>query len=186
MPLSKPAAREHVHTRTIECRGYRREDGLWDIEGHLIDTKTYSFENRWRGTVEAGVPVHEMWLRLTIGDDLVVREAEAATEHAPYEICPAVTPNFSALEGMRIAPGWNVRVRRLLGGVKGCTHLVELLGPLATVAYQTLAGRRRDAKPDAGKTGAPRRKPFIIDTCHAYASDGPVVEREWPDFYRKS
>ena len=36
MPLPESALREQLHTRRIECRGYRREDGLWDIEGTLI------------------------------------------------------------------------------------------------------------------------------------------------------
>ena len=40
MPLSAPAARERLHTRQIECHGYRRADGLFDIEGHSTDTKT--------------------------------------------------------------------------------------------------------------------------------------------------
>ena len=39
MPLSPAAPREHIHTRTVTCRGYRRKDGLWDIEGHLVDVK---------------------------------------------------------------------------------------------------------------------------------------------------
>jgi len=29
----------------------------------------------------------------------------------------------------------------------------------------------------------PRRKPRLIDSCHAFASDGDVVKRYWPDFY---
>ena len=57
MPLSSPVAREPIHTRRIECRGYRRADGLWDIEGHLVDTKAYAFMNRHRGEVKAGEPV---------------------------------------------------------------------------------------------------------------------------------
>ena len=185
MPLSEPSPREHIHTRSIECRGYRREDGLWDIEGHLIDRKTYSFENQWRGKVEAGVPVHEMWLRLTIDEDMVVHGAEAATDYAPYSICGAITPQFEQLKGARIGPGWTVRVRKLLGGVHGCTHLVELLGPLATVAYQTLVGQRKKRAKEA-KDGAAAEKPRIIDTCHAYASDGPVVKKAWPKFYTGS
>ena len=60
MPLSKPALRKHLHNRNIECKGYEREDGLWDIEAHLVDTKTYSFENHDRGTVASGKPVHDM------------------------------------------------------------------------------------------------------------------------------
>ena len=71
MPLPEPAPREHLHTRQIECRGYRRDDGLWDIEGTLVDTKTYGFFSHARGDVEPGQPVHNMSIRLTIDDDLV-------------------------------------------------------------------------------------------------------------------
>ena len=54
MPLPRPARRELIHQRDIRCRGYQREDGLWDIEGELIDTKTYSFANRDREGIVAG------------------------------------------------------------------------------------------------------------------------------------
>src|SRR5690606_12405498 len=57
MPLSPPVEREPIHIRTVTCRGYRRSDGLWDIEGHLVDTKAYLFESRWRGTLAPGEPV---------------------------------------------------------------------------------------------------------------------------------
>ncbi|MFQ5955759.1 MAG: DUF2889 domain-containing protein, partial [Kiloniellales bacterium] len=79
MPLSPAAAREPMHTRQIECRGYRRQDGLWDIEGHLTDEKSYAFHNQWRGEIASGEPVHDMWLRLTVDDDLLIHEAEATT-----------------------------------------------------------------------------------------------------------
>ena len=58
MPLSPPAPRRHIHTRRIECRGYLREDGLWDVDAWIEDTKTYPFESELRGTVEAGGQVH--------------------------------------------------------------------------------------------------------------------------------
>jgi hypothetical protein len=40
MDLSPPVARKLLHVRSVECRGYLREDGLWDIEGSLKDVKT--------------------------------------------------------------------------------------------------------------------------------------------------
>ncbi len=182
MPLSPAAPREHIHTRLVECRGYRREDGLWDIEGHITDVKTYSFRNRWRGEIASGEPVHEMWLRLTIDDDLLIHAAEAATDAGPYQVCPEITPNFAVLAGERIKPGFNRRVKELLGGVKGCTHLVELLGPIATTAFQTtVAARSRK-----GAQEPRRRRPGIINTCHALAEDGAVVKRLWPEFHTGS
>ena len=32
MPLTEPAKRERLHTRSIEINGYRRADGHYDIE----------------------------------------------------------------------------------------------------------------------------------------------------------
>ena len=35
-------------------------------------------------------------------------------------------------------------------------------------------------------SGDAARKPRIIDSCHAYASDGLVVKEAWPEFYTGS
>lgn len=190
MPLSPPAPREHIHTRVVECRGYRREDGLWDIEGHITDVKTYGFGNHFRGEIPAGTPVHDMWLRLTVDDRLEIHAVEAATEASPYAACPNVVPNFQRLRGLRLRPGFQKQVRDLLGGTEGCTHLVELLGPVATTAYQTVfpyRERQRHEQPAERKPAdTPRRRPSLIDSCHAFASDGEVVKRLWPGFYTGS
>jgi hypothetical protein len=190
MPLSSPDPREHIHTRTIDCRGYRRADGLWDVEGHLRDTKTYAFDNHFRGELPPGAPVHDMWLRLTVDDRLVIHAVEAATDSSPYAVCPAVAPKFQCLNGLRIYPGFQKQARDRLGGRAGCMHLLELLGPVATTAYQTIfpyRERQRAAAPAAGSAaGKPPRKPRLIDSCHAFASDGEVVKRYWPEFYTGS
>jgi hypothetical protein len=88
---------------------------------------------------------------------------------------------------LRIYPGFQKQVRDLLGGTAGCTHLVELLGPVATTAFQTVfpyrewhRSRAPESRPPAGKPG---RKPRLVDSCHAFASDGEVVKRYWPEFY---
>ena len=120
MSLSPPASRDPIHHRRIDCRGYRRADGLWDIEGHLTDTKTYPFVKSFRGELEPGEPVHDMWLRLTLDDELTVVAAQAATVAGPFAICPAITPGFAKLEGLRIGPGWRRAVQARLGGVHGC------------------------------------------------------------------
>lgn len=184
MPLSPPAAREAIHNRSYDFRGYRREDGLWDIEGRIRDSKTYDFENAHRGRVEAGEPVHEMEVRLTLNDGFEVVAAEAATHAAPFAICPAITPNFERLAGLKVGPGWREAVRKRVGGVEGCTHIVEMIYAMATVAYQTMVPvLSREDKLGSQEKGAPRKRPSLIDSCHAFASDGEVVRRSWPDFY---
>jgi hypothetical protein len=201
MPLPAPAPREHLHTRTVTCQGFLRQDGLWDIEGRIVDAKTYAFENEWRGKVGAGTPVHEMWIRLTVDDRMEIKEVAAATDHSPFQICPGILPNFQRLLGVRIGHGFTREVRSRLGGRQGCTHIVEMLQQVATVAFQTMVAERSKslrkrqaaesapaepaAAPAAGDKPAdgPRRPPLVIDTCHAWSSDGPLVQRYMPEHF---
>ena len=178
MPLSEPVSRELRHTREIVCHAYERVDGLWDLDASLSDTKTYGFPNRDRGRIEAGEPIHGMWLRLTIDRDFVVRDIEAKMDHTPFSVCPRIEPRYKALVGAKIGAGWNRHVRSLFGGTQGCTHLLEMLGRMGTVAFQAVYGRRGDRR-----NRSPDRKPWVIDGCHAWASDGPVVKTEFPDWY---
>ena len=43
MPLPARARRE-IHHRSIDMRAYAREDGLFDVEAHLVDTKPFDFD----------------------------------------------------------------------------------------------------------------------------------------------
>ncbi|PIW30647.1 MAG: hypothetical protein COW30_01745 [Rhodospirillales bacterium CG15_BIG_FIL_POST_REV_8_21_14_020_66_15] len=181
MALSKPAPRKHIHTRDIKCMGFERDDGLWDIEGRLTDTKTYSFENHDRGGIAAGEPIHDMLIRLTLTGDMVVEAAEAYTESSPFSLCGEVTDAFSRLVGLKIGPGWRKAVEEVMGGVHGCTHLRDLLmGPIAVTAFQTIyPARKKRGNPGPGK------KSPLIDSCYAFRSSGPVVKARWPEFYEE-
>ncbi len=182
MPLSRPPrSRKLLHARTVQCYGYQREDGLWDIEGHMTDVKTYSFPNQDRGgEVKAGEALHEMWIRLTLDSDLRVHDAEACTDGSPFNVCPEIAGRYKQLIGLHIKPGWNLKIKQLFHGVEGCTHLTELLGPVATTAFQTIHPRRRgEKKPMAGDDEQPR----LLNSCHAMRSDSVVIKERWPKFY---
>jgi hypothetical protein len=185
MPLSAPAPRRHLHTRRIACEGYEREDGLWDIEARIVDTKTYAVEEPFRGARASGMPVHDMQLRLTLDRDMVVRGIEVTTNDAPYDACPSVSPNYQALVGAKVGAGWRRAVTEAVGRTKGCTHITELLMPAATVAFQTMG-----SWPKAGDAASPAlsehpgKKPYFVDACKAWASDGDVVKKLFPLHYR--
>ena len=197
MPLSPPIGRQHLHTRRVVCQGFFRDDGFWDIEGRITDEKTYEHANEWRGPLKPGDFVHDMSIRLTVDHKFTIIDVEAVTDKSPYRMCGDIAPDFKKLIGLRIGGGFHRAVRERLGGVHGCTHIVELLGPVATTAFQTVssskarelnrAHRARSgdtSKPaDSTATSRPRRKPYVVDTCHAWASDGAVVRRWAPDFY---
>jgi hypothetical protein len=179
--LEPTVARELLHNRQVELRGYKREDGLYDIEGHLVDTKANDFKLA-AGLRPAGEPIHGMWLRITVDHKLHIVDAAAAMDAMPYVgDCSRIVPAYKLLVGLAIRPGYQQRIKELLGGVRGCTHLTELAGALATAAFQTMAGQRVQER-----LQDPDKKPFQLDRCHALAESAPAVARYYPKWYRGS
>ncbi len=181
MPLSTPSPRHKVHRREVTCEGFERDDGLWDIEGRMTDVKTYAIPNKDRGgRIAAGEPLHDMAIRLTIDLDFRIHAVEAVIDYAPHAICPRITGVFQQLVGVTIAPGWSNLTKRLFSGIKGCTHLMELLGPIATTAFQATYRARADRR-----SATQASRPGLLNSCHAMAQNSPVVRENWPDYYRQ-
>ena len=181
-----PPPREHLHTRVIKCHGFRREDGFWEIEGRLVDTKTYGVLSHAQGDLKPEKAIHDMSIRLTVDDELEIHEAVGCMDHTPYPICGKAAFTVDGLKGLKVGPGWTRRAHKLLGGRRGCTHLFELLRPIATVCFQTMSGSRfRGDKEQTTKSKKHVKKPFFINSCHALASDGDIVKEFWPQFYEE-
>jgi hypothetical protein len=181
VPLTATASRKLAHTRVVTCHGYQRDDGLWDIEGRIVDTKPYRFKNRDRGGwIEADEALHDMSIRLTINLELEVIDVDAVIDGSPYTYCKSVVAVARNLIGLRIAPGWTQKSKIAMGSNRGCTHLTELLGPVATTAIQTIASekyRRNEGKPQASSNA-------FLDSCYTHAADSPVVKQHWPEQYK--
>ena len=178
MPLSNPAPRKLMHTRAIECKGYEREDGLWDIEAHLTDIKSHDNPMK-TGVRRAGQPIHEMWLRLTIDRHLNILAASASSDAVPYPGgCETITPSYKRLVGLNLARDFRRETKKLFGNVKGCTHITEMLGGFPTAAIQTFAGEMPEEREDG-------RKPFQLDQCHALDTHSETVKKWYPKWYKK-
>ena len=172
--------REELHFRRIDLRGWRRSDGLYEIEGRITDRKPHEFRSP-NGTkvIPAGEPLHDMGAKLVFDDDMVVREVSAFTDSAPYDDCFDAGQTLQVLKGLRIAGGWSAEVRKRLGGAQSCTHLSEILISMATAAYQALTVVRA-GRPDVVDAAG---RPVKVDSCYAYASGRRLVMRRWPNFY---
>ena len=172
--LSPAVPREAVHKRQINCNGFVRADGLYDIEAELTDHKTYDFPSDFRGTVTSDLAVHHMVLRITIDRDRVIQHAKAITITGPYAICPTANSVFDNLIGLQIGPGWRRKVQAAIGGRHGCTHITELLGPVATIAYQTLYGEEARQKRQPGTLSDQDKQASrsqLANSCVGYADD---------------
>ncbi len=184
---SVPPNRQLKHTRAIVVQAYARDDGLWDLEAQLTDTKTRDLALA-SGVRPAGLPVHDMHLRVTIDRSLNVVEAHAESRSVPYPgECETIAPDYGKLVGLNLMQGFRHALRERLGGAAGCTHMSELAAVLPTAAVQAFAGEvspwRKSESTDPSEA---RKKPFMIDRCHALKADGAVVLRYYPEWYHKN
>ncbi|WP_422418372.1 DUF2889 domain-containing protein [Pseudomonas sp. GZD-222] len=174
--------RRLLHTRQVVCSGFERDDGLFDIEGRLLDTKGVDTAFPY-GTIPANGVLHYMRVIMTLDRNLVIQQIQAVSEHAPTPVCGQINRAYAALVGISIGPGFKKRVAERVGGVKGCTHLTELLGPMATTAIQTMAPlmRLKQRQRAAQDPDYELPKHWVIGTCHAYHPDGDAARRasEW-------
>ena len=130
-----------------------------------------------------GRPVHGMAIRATVDDALVIRDIASAMDHTPFGECGQANDPMQQMVGVAMGPGWRQAINQALGGVRGCTHLRELLFNMATAAYQTIPAyqsrlRREAGLPESG-SGQP---PFHLGKCLAWDLNGPVTLRHYPQF----
>lgn len=185
--MSKPSlspsvpSRQLLHTREIVCAGYVRSDGLFEIESSMKDISAQGSDLFFK-RVDAGDAIHAMRVVVTVDADLVILHIEVHTDIAPTPYCADSNLTYEALRGLKIGPGFTKKVRALLGGTKGCTHLTELLGPLATTAIQTwyAVERKKNNMKVMLRMDGPFAKPIIADTCQAYRTEGEAMKQVWP------
>jgi len=174
------AVRRLLHTREVVCKGYARADGLSDIEGRVVDLTaegTYMVFHE----LAPGEAIHDLRLVLTIDTDLMIHRAEAFMGSTATPQCGGAAAAYGKLAGLRIGPGFRQAAKARVGGVIGCTHLTELLGPMGTTAMQTLFSERREAKRRSETPQEdPMPRPSVVGTCHAYRMDSPATAVIWP------
>ena len=182
--MSKPTSmnRREIHCRSIECKGYQRDDELWDIEGRVVDTKSEDYRTL-EHLVAVGDAMHDMFVRLTVDNEFNIREIEVRTNSSPFKDCPGCNAAYERIIGLNtMMPGFQKKVKELMQGSNGCTHITELFGPLATTAYQTIGSWLNQNQYD----GKLREKDWklLVDSCYGFRSTGKVVATNFPELHR--
>jgi len=175
--------RIELHHRQIDIRFFRRADGLYEVEGRLLDRKTEPFRRPLHDSdIPAGVPLHDITVRLVVDESSLVHDATASFSASPFALCREAALTLEPLKGLRVGAGWNKRIRELLGGAASCTHIAELLGPMATTIHQGFAPQRvaRMTNPEGDEYKSK------VDSCYSYGRDREVVAQLWPQLKRGS
>ena len=175
--MTQNIERTEIHQRQIDVRFFRRSDGLYEVEGRLIDRKTHAFRRLLQECdIPAGAPLHDITVRLVVDANSLVHDASASFSASPFTLCRQAALTLEPLKGLRIGAGWNKRVRELLGRAASCTHIVELLGPMATTVHQGFAPQRVARMTEPGNAEIESK----VDSCYSYGREREVVARLWP------
>lgn len=179
MPLAPPVSRRSLrHTRLLQVEAFARDDGLWDLDAHISDTKTRDVI-LGAATRHAGSPIHDLKLRLTIDALFSITAVEAVSDAVPYPgYCDRTNQLYQPLIGLNLKLGFRQQLLTRLAGTAGCTHLTELAQILPTAAIQALSGEVE--RPHQSEHAEFETKPFQLDRCHALRTDGEVVAQFYP------
>jgi len=158
-----------VHTRDISMRTFDLGNRSILVEGRLLD---HRYQPRGAKASEPE-PVHHMAIQLKVkGPRMVIEQAGAKMPHHPRKECSEVLPWIRNLKGLEIAPGYTLKVKKVIGGVRGCAHLTSLviaMGESAVQGYWAAYG------PKKGRLHELTIRKFI-NTCHLWTEDGPILK----------
>lgn len=168
-------AKQKIHTRRIDITTYEGGSDSILVEGVLTDERLAA---TYRPTGETRHPgtVHHMIIRMEVrSPKLVIEDIEVEMPTVPRQECLETVESLAPLKGLPIVSGFTNRVKNLVGGTKGCAHLVALITAMAPAAVQgawaAMSAKRKD--PAKILPGAVER---IKDTCRVWRSDGPLVK----------
>ena len=164
--------KELVHNREISIRTFDLGNHSILVKGSLIDRQLWPWPNEVRKQPKI---VHYMVIQLKVkGPEMLIEQAEAAMPYHPREECPVVLPSIRNLEGLRITQGFSLKIKKAIGGTKGCAHLTSLLtamGPSAVQGYWAAYGVEEEKV--TLRIQAVRN---IVNTCYLWREDGPLVK----------
>jgi hypothetical protein len=175
MIIIKNREQQQVHNRKIDIVTYEYDETAVVVEGRLTDNrfrKTYYLSGDSR---PPGI-VHDMIIRIIVrGPDMTIEDIDVEMVEVPRDVCRETQYSLEPVKGIKIKAGFTEKVKALVGGPKGCTHLVALLLAMAPAAVQgawtAVAQQPIDPTNFSGKA-----LEFLENTCWIWRSDGDLMK----------
>jgi hypothetical protein len=166
-----------LHTRKIEVTTYDYDGQKIIVEGRLKDDR---FQDSYLITGEKFPrgAIHHMTIRLLVNcSNLLIEDVDVDMISVPREVCRETNDCLTQIKGLTITKGFTLKVKKIAGGNKGCTHLVELIQTMAPAVFQGYAAYQAQKPASLDSNHEKMVLQFLINTCHAWREDGPFVER---------
>ncbi len=175
-------AGDRAHERTITITTHEAGRDRVVVEGRLVDNRLNEY---YLVTGEKRPPgeIHHMAVRLLIETKgFIIEDVEVDLMHVPREECREMRNSLEGIRGERIMKGFSARMRALVGGTGGCTHLLTLLLAMAPAALQGIFSSRARKPVDVSSLlSDPSRTEFfvgtLLDTCYVWRGDGPAMKK---------
>jgi len=165
---------KRIHTRTITVTTHETGPDTLLIEGTLRDDRHAPFFSYTAGEFVDPGAVHHIVVKFTVSlPGLEITSAEAELETAPTERCRETHSVVENLVGLKIMPGFTQKTVEVLGGIKGCIHLTNLIQSMASAAVQG-QWAYYSMKRDDRTLEMPKFDPsLIVNSCWLWREDGP-------------
>jgi len=165
-----------LHTRNIEVATYDYDGQRIIVEGRLKDDRFHDSYSMTGEKFPRGV-IHHMVIRLLVNcSNLLIEDVDVDMISVPRKACRETIDCLATIKGMAITKGFTLKVKKIAGGNKGCTHLVELLRAMAPAVFQGFAAHQAQKPASFDSDQAKMTLQFLVNTCHAWREDGPFVE----------
>lgn len=175
MPTIASLKGKKLHTRKIEVTTCEYDGQRIIVEGILTDDRFQKSHVITGETFPAGV-IHHMAIRLLVNcSNLMIEDVEADLIAIPREICRETLDCLAPVKGLTITRGFTAKVKKLAGGKRGCTHLVELLLAMAPAAIQGFSAHQSQTPLVSDSAHAKMIYEFLVNTCLAWREDGPYA-----------
>lgn len=176
MQIAWKSKRRKLHARNIEVTIYDYDGQRIIVEGSLKDERFQKINTVIGETIPSGV-IHNMSIRLLVNcSNLLIEDVDVDLISVPRAVCRETIECLAPIKGLTVTKGFTLKVKKLAGGNRGCTHLMELLMAMAPAVFQGFAAYQSQKSSGFDQDHAKMIAKYLINTCHAWREDGPFVE----------
>ena len=167
---------EKIQNRKIDISTYECNNTHILVYGELKDRRlvpTYTVEGKPR---DASM-IHHMRICIKVAlASLEIDEIEVELPVTPHDECAEMKESLDRVRGLSISPGFTSKVRKRVGGRKGCIHLTTLLLAMAPAVLQGY-WVRMDRHPEQRELSGEHMEQFLVDSCYVWRREGPLTQK---------